>query len=125
MATALKGRHRVPKSVYDRNTAPKETPEERAEREARRKAAAEKVAADQRALEARIAAEQRATAGLAESTRKRGKLIFVKETPSPPKTREWNMADVIYNLRAGYTPEYVAWRTKYPLDQVRAIAEGL
>lgn len=134
MATTLKGRHRVPKSVYDRNQ-PQESAEEKAEREARRKAAAEQVAAEQRALEARIAAEQAANAGLAEPTRKRGKLIFVKDSPPPhvvtiPDGRvidltDWCIQDVYDNLRAGYTPEFVAWRTKYPLDQVLAIADDL
>lgn len=121
MATGLKGRHKVPKAVYDRNTATIDLVAVES-REARRKAAAEQVAAEQRALEARMAAEQ----SVAPATPcQRRPLVYVKAEPERPQTRAWNMHDVIYNLKAGYTPEYVAWRTGYHLEEVRAVADSI
>ncbi len=102
-----------------------ESPEVRQEKEQRRKAAAEAVEAERKALEARIATERQANEGLSVPIQKRGKLVFVKEAAPPARVRDWMLKDVYHNLRIGYTPEYVAWRTKYPLDQVLAIAEDL
>lgn len=129
--TGLKGRHKVPKTVYDRNHAVPSA-ELELQRAQRRLAAAEKCAAEQRALDARIAAEKRANAGLTKETARRGRLVFVKEAPasppvgaSDPVVRPWDMRDVIYNLRWGYSVAYVAWRTGYPPDVVQAVADGL
>lgn len=129
--TGLKGRHKVPKAVYDRNHAIPSA-ELELQRAQRRLAAAEKCSADQRALDARIAAERRANAGLTEKTAKRGRLVFVKGAPAPepagastPATRPWNMQDVIYNLRWGYSVAYVSWRTGYSIEVVQAVADGL